>query len=186
MCFDTIGQMGAQSDEEHLLFTHALLPPLFTQRQRRSTAVEWHRASRTGRLNGTVYIDGSAFHGGAPQLAPQAVLACAGAAAVKVNGMGEIEEAVGSTTNCALQEPGSAEIEAATLALNNGDGPLDLVGDCKGAVVGYHKGEEWCCNSKRRYADAWRQLWRAKREYPWQVSWNWTKAHTTMAMVDKG
>ena len=186
MSFGTIGQMAAQSEEEHLLFTHALLPPLFAQRPHRQTAVEWHRASRSGRLSGTIYIDGSTYNGGAPQLAPQAVLACAGAAAVKVNGMGEIEEAVGSTTDCALQEPGSAEIEAAALALNNGDGPIDLVGDCKGAVNGYHQGEEWCCNSKRKYADSWRKLWCAKRDYPWPVSWSWTKAHTTMAMVDRG
>ena len=174
---------GAEDVEEHALYSRGVVPDirhLATLPMRRETIV-WDSLSRTGTLEGHVYLDGSRRHGEDP------LLARAGWGVAMVRVVDEVVARAWGPYVGLVQCIDAAEVYAGMMALRLGAPPVVLHSDSAFFVDGWFRGKRWCTEAGRAHADVWRQFWVIAEDFGLEaIVVEKVKAHTTQAQVDAG
>ena len=174
---------GAEDVEEHALYSRGIVPDVrhhAPQAVRRETVV-WDPRSKTGTLEGHVYLDGSRFHG------EDALLARAGWGLAMVRVVGEVIARVWGPYTGVIQCIDAAEVYAGVMALRLGAPPLVLYSDSSFFVNGWLGGKKSCTAIGRAHADVWRTFWAVAEDFGLEaITVEKVKGHATQAMVDGG
>ena len=159
---------GAQSSQEHLLYSRGIGPPQVSEGHSCAAAEaadvgltedpRWDRASKVNILEGHAYTDGSLFFGEDPHRAR------AGYGVVMTAGVGTIDAVVYGAYLGPVQCIDAAEVHAATVAIRLSHGALTIYSDSAFVVHGWQMGRRWCTSAKRTHADIWRKFWDAAED----------------------
>ena len=143
--------------------------------------IVWDEASKTGLLEGHIFLDGSRLHG------EDVLLARAGWGVAMVRVVDQVEARAWGPYPGLIQCIDAAEVYAGMMALRLGVPPLNLYSDSAFFVKGWEKGRLWCEAPGRSHADVWRQFWQVAYDFGIQgITVHKVKAHATQKMVDDG
>ena len=174
---------GGAEVAEHHLYSRGVLPDIRHQAPNplhRETVV-WDSRSKTGLLEGHVFLDGSRLHGDDP------LLARAGWGVAMVRVVGEVVARAWGPYPGVIQCIDAAEVYAGIMALRLGAPPIVLYSDSAFFVGGWQRGQAWCTAGGRAHADVWRQFWQMAADFGiGAIQVVKVKGHATQAMVDGG
>ena len=177
--------LAAASDQEDVLWTRALLPDptALLPMPRAMSTPRWFGPCPDGPiLQGHIFTDGSLrypdFEG----------MERAGTAAVQIHTRThDVVAGVYNASTHLVQDINIAEIQAASMALQNCVPPITIWTDSLVLADGYRDGRRACVQGANKYADAWLIFWWAVDEVGGgSVSVQWTKGHATRAHIQSG